>query len=399
MKRFTTLCFLFISVIAFSAEPYFHSVKVKQGDGVFSLLRRYALLDHDCNKQKFLELNSMNINDPLVQGKLYKLPIRIYEYNGTSIRTTIGIENFDQAVRIQKYNENIQTKGLRKTHYTDSNILWVPYHELSCVSSSIEEKTVVEAAPPLKNLSGEFRQYNYFGPKHKTYKLRSNRLKGEVYYVVSGHGGPDPGAQCTQECNHSVSEDEYAYDVSLRLARYLMSEGATVHVVIQDPNDGIRDSDDLDNDYDETCLGAKIPRNQKLRLRQRASAINKLYSKHKKEGVKKQIAIMIHIDSNNKSKNQDVYFYHHMTSRSSKTLAQSLQNTFKAKYNHFQKGRGYGGYIRGRNLFMLNYTYPTSVYVELANIRNKFDHKRIRDASNREALAKWLFEGLTEAKI
>ena len=59
-----------------------------------------------------------------------------------------------------------------------------------------------------------------------------------------------------------------------------------------------------------------------------------------------------------------------------------------------QKGRGYKGYVRARNLYMIRNTYPTSVYVELANIRNAADQERLVLNSNREALAKWLYEGL-----
>jgi N-acetylmuramoyl-L-alanine amidase len=245
--------------------------------------------------------------------------------------------------------------------------------------------------------SASYMQVDLFGEDERMIEINSDKLKDQVYYLVAGHGGPDPGAQCT-ECSNTLCEDEYAYDITLRLARYLMKEGAIVHVVIQDENDGIRTERDLECDYDETCMGEKIPRNQKLRLRQRATAINKMYSEYKKKGVKDQVAIMIHVDSyENRARRQDAYFYHHKTSKSSKKLAISLQETFKEKYSHFQKNRGYEGFVRYRNLYMLNNTLPTSVYVELANIQNSQDRKRLVLKENREALAKWMYEGLTKA--
>jgi len=231
-------------------------------------------------------------------------------------------------------------------------------------------------------------------------EIIDNNLEGEIYYLVSGHGGPDPGAMCTKECSNHLCEDEYAYDIVLRLARYLISHGATAHVVIQDKNDGIRSEADLECDIDERCNGAKLPLNQKKRLRQRATYINQLYSQHKKKGATKQVAVMIHVDSyGDASKRQDAYFYHHKTAKTSKKLAESLRNTFAEKYNMYQKGRGYKGFVKSRNLFMLNYTLPSSVYVELANIQNSDDRERLVIESNREALAKWMFEGLTNAKI
>ncbi|MBT8232284.1 MAG: N-acetylmuramoyl-L-alanine amidase [Saprospiraceae bacterium] len=403
MRFILSFTFLLLSLSIFAFEPYNFTVKAKKGDGIFSILRKYQLLEHNCSKARFLELNNLEITDHLIVGKSYKLPIKIYQYNGTSIRTTIGIENFKQALRIKDFNELILSKNLRKTKFTDSNILWVPYHELHCVNEETGKEKKAEfvtAVTPSKSKKGLFKNVELFGDKHKIVEIKDNSLRGEVYYLVSGHGGPDPGAMCTKECSNSHCEDEYAYDIVLRLARYLISHGATAHVIIQDQNDGIRDEPELDCDKDERCYGAKLPLSQKRRLRQRAEAINNLYLKHKRQGAKKQVAIMIHIDSyTDKTKQQDAYFYHHKTSKSSKKIAVSLRNTFKKKYNIYQKNRGYKGFVKTRNLYMLNNTLPTSVYVELANIQNSFDRKRLVIPSNREALAKWMYEGLTDVQI
>ncbi|GHU63543.1 hypothetical protein FACS1894123_06510 [Bacteroidia bacterium] len=55
--------------------------------------------------------------------------------------------------------------------------------------------------------------------------------------MVSGYGGPDCGVIANVD-GHKLHEDEYAYDIMLRLARSLMGHGATVHVIIQDKKDG-----------------------------------------------------------------------------------------------------------------------------------------------------------------
>lgn len=399
--RYTLLLFsLLFSIQLFSFEPYYHTVKAQSGDGIYSLLRRYHLLDYNCNKAKFCELNNIKLEEPLIVGREYFLPIKIFEYNGTSIRTTIGINDWDQAVRIQQFNETILEHKLRRTKYSDSNILWVPHHELECARPDGTEEVKVAEKPSTDTKKGTYRQIDLYGKDHKMVEILSNDLKDHVYYLVSGHGGPDPGAQCSEACAHTISEDEYAYDIILRLGRYLIAQGATVYYIIQDKNDGIRDDSYLDNDYDETCMGAKIPRDNVKRLRQRAVAINELYKSYKKKGVDKQVALMIHVDSYvNHDFSVDTYFYHHKTSKSSKKLAESLQNTFKEKYNHFQKNRGYRGTVKTRNLYMINNTLPTSAYVELGNIQNSVDQKRLLDASNREALAKWLYEGILAADL
>ncbi len=395
MKYYIIIVFTLLVSSLFAFETYYFTVSAKPGDGVFSLLRRYHLDNHNCNRQHFLELNSLSMSDILVQGKEYKLPIHIYKYNGTSIRTTVGIDSWEQAVRIQKYNDIILNANLRKTKYSESRILWVPHHEIACLSDSaslVKEYREKASDKTDKAEDSNTLRVDLFGTKHSKVKVKDQELKGRVYYIVSGHGGPDPGAMCN--CSNTLCEDEYAYDVCLRLTRELMSHGATVHMIIQDKNDGIRDDEVLECDKDEFCMGAKIPYNQKKRLHQRADAINKLYKKYKRQGVKDQVAIMIHVDSNVEDKRQDVFFYHHKSSNSSKRLATELQQTFKEKYNYHQKGRGYKGYVRERGLYMLNNTLPTAAYVELANIRNPHDHKRLLMNSNREALAKWLSEGI-----
>ena len=72
-----------------------------------------------------------------------------------------------------------------------------------------------------------------FGKEYATYQITSNELSGACFYLVSGHGGPDPGAIGIYQ-GRQLHEDEYAYDIILRLARELLSRGAKVHIIIQD---------------------------------------------------------------------------------------------------------------------------------------------------------------------
>jgi N-acetylmuramoyl-L-alanine amidase len=62
----------------------------------------------------------------------------------------------------------------------------------------------------------------------------------------------------------------------LRLARYLLMEGATVHVIIQDPVDGIRDDKFLKNNKKKIMdLHEKYPDKEFLRIKSRRQ-VNKL---------------------------------------------------------------------------------------------------------------------------
>ena len=228
-----------------------------------------------------------------------------------------------------------------------------------------------------------------FGKELASYKVTSSELKGACFYLVSGHGGPDPGA-IGRIGKIELHEDEYAYDIVLRLARNLMTKGAKVHIIIQDAKDGIRDDKYLKNSKRETCMGSPIPFNQVRRLKQRSDKINTLF-KQDKYAYKR--AIFVHVDSRNKGHQTDVFFYHQNKNSESKHLAKTMRTTFTHKYKKHQPGRGFTGTVDGRNLYVLRHTTPASVFVELGNIQNSFDQQRIILSDNRQALANWLCEG------
>ena len=230
-----------------------------------------------------------------------------------------------------------------------------------------------------------------FGKSLAKGKVESGKLKGACIYVVSGHGGPDPGA-IGKVGKTELHEDEYAYDVALRLARDLMQEGAEVHIIIQDAKDGIRDDRYLSNSKRETCQGKTIPLNQVARLQQRCDAINTLYKKEKDEYTYCR-AIFLHVDSRSVGEQTDVFFYHRDGWSKGLQLANQMRRTFQAKYDKHQPNRGFEGTVSSRGLYVLSHTQPISVFVELGNIQNSHDQKRFVLSSNRQALANWLTEG------
>lgn len=230
-----------------------------------------------------------------------------------------------------------------------------------------------------------------YGKSQANVKVTSKRLAGACFYVVSGHGGPDPGA-IGRIGDIELHEDEYAYDIALRLSRSLMLEGAEVHIIIQDAKDGIRDEPYLSNSKRETCMGDPIPLNQVKRLQQRCDKINALYRKDR-QNYKYCRAIFIHVDSRSKKQQTDVFFYHSNRKADSKRLANQMKSTFESKYDTHQPNRGFSGTVSGRSLYVLSHTTPTSVFVELGNIQNSFDQRRFVMSSNRQALGKWLMEG------
>ena len=183
MNQLSLLGFFLLLLTAFTAtatSPDFHRVAARSGDGIYSLLRRYELADHTCDINKFYELNQLKNNARLQVGKKYFIPVLLYNYNGKSIRSTVGIDSWQQAVGIQKYNERMLAEKYRRMTFQKSKILWVPYHELNCADEVIDAdkketttsgKAEAVSAKTLSdvdyaNTVGGERQFPIFGKKY-----------------------------------------------------------------------------------------------------------------------------------------------------------------------------------------------------------------------------------------
>ncbi|MBK7637740.1 MAG: N-acetylmuramoyl-L-alanine amidase [Saprospiraceae bacterium] len=407
--------FLLMLPSALSASN--HAVaRVKKGENIEKLLKRHLLTPHLCNIDAFRNINKLKNPNKISAGKVYKLPLQIVEYNGKNIRTSAGINDLSIAKKIEKLNTDLLKMGIRDKNYKENGKLWVPYAEYNCekekeivesdrstindlivADKKPESNAIIPTATEMKRTGLKEIYVPLMGKGYNIVHVEDLTLSGQVYYIISGHGGPDPGAVCS-DCPSKMCEDEYAYDVALRLARDLMQHGATVHMIVQDKNDGIRDEQYLICDNDEKLMGEDlIPLNQKRRLKDRIDEVNHLYKKYRKKGVKVQKAIEIHVDSRSKGTRQDVFFYYNKNNPGSKKMAENTQDVFSSKYDQHQKDRGYKGFVEDRGIYMVRNLKPDLLFVELANIRNTSDQKRLIINTNRQALANWLFEGIRKS--
>ncbi|MFD2791111.1 N-acetylmuramoyl-L-alanine amidase [Arenibacter sp. H213] len=325
-----------VSLYGFS-QTSVNTVIAEKGDGIYSLLRKHGMSPAE-HYGHFIALNKANLWDSiqLFEGREYILP-------------PVEVDSVVVEASIQKKSTEIKE-----------------------IPNVLEE--------------------GIFGKEHSLVTIRSNKLKGAVYYLISGHGGPDPGAVAIYD-GKMIAEDEYAYDITLRLAKELMSHGAETFIIVRDPNDGIRDYKVLEIDRDEVVYpNEEIPLNQLQRLKQRVDVVNKLYLEN---SGKYQRLIVTHVDSRSKGQNIDVFFYHHEKSKNGKHLAESIHKTFLNKYREYQPNRSYEGTFGDRSgLYLVKNTLPAMAYIEIGNIKNKKDQRRILDTDNRQALAKWISEGV-----
>ena len=327
---------LFGITLPCSAQDSLQTVIAEKGDGILSLLRKQGI-DPYASYDDFIAMNVDNLRDGvhLYAGRAYQIP-------------PADLDTVTIVDAIQR-----KTSEIKKIKTREIPIL---------------------------------------GKEHATVLMKSDRLAGNVYYLISGHGGPDPGAM-GKYAGKTIAEDEYAYDITLRLARELISHGAMVYVIIRDENDGIRDDRILDIDHDEVAyLKKPIPLNQVKRLKQRVDIVNDLYERHR--GAYQRL-IVTHIDSRSIGQNIDVFFYHHEKSKNGKKLAESIHRTFQKNYKKYQPNRTYSGTFEDRtSLYLVKKTKPAMTFIEVGNIRNKKDQRRILVHENRQALAKWISEGV-----
>lgn len=384
---FVILLSLLFNISAQSQD--YLKAKPKSGDGLITFLQRYDLEYSSENINSFKELNNTSSLN-LTLSKEYLLPIKIYQFNGKTIRSTIGNNDYNFAYAIQLYNESLTSKGIKLKDFRDDKELWVPVH------FNPENKSDSKVVEPAKVKTLEERVYPILGKHHEKIKEIDHILSDCAFYLITGHGGPDPGAQAKKQ-GHTLSEDEYAYDVILRLGKELIKHGAEVYFIVQDPNDGIRDGVYLENSKNEFYYGGgKIVVDQRQRLKDRSDIVNKLYNENSAKKKHHQ-AISIHIDSRiSIDKQIDIFFYHAANSSEGELIANTLLTTIKSKYEEAQPGRGYEGSVSNRNLYVLRHIIPVMTFIELGNIQNFRDQQRILVDNNRQAIANWLTDGLIE---
>jgi len=233
--------------------------------------------------------------------------------------------------------------------------------------------------------SSSIRHFELFGGEYAAIKQESGALKGVAYFLISGHGGRDPGAVGTRN-GKPLHEDEYAYDVMLRVARGLMAHGAEVFVMVQD--DPIRDEKYLEPDQDEKNIdGTPVSRDR--RVKERVEMVNILA---RKSSARVKRVVEIHVDARDQSSTQvDVHFYYN--SPAGRKLSTILRDTMRDQYKLAQPNRGYYGKVSKADLYTLKYTNPVATYVELGNIHHERDQRRIIEPGNRQAIADWMVLG------
>ncbi|MDP3792533.1 MAG: N-acetylmuramoyl-L-alanine amidase [bacterium] len=226
-------------------------------------------------------------------------------------------------------------------------------------------------------------------------QARRGSLYGWVVVLDSGHGGMDPGASGIFQ-NKRVVEDEYVFDVTLRVRRMIQAKGGLAIMTTTDKV-GERSWKPFmvfpDARTERFTTDGSVVRAGAAGLRKRLRLGNQMSRKYPKHH---QAWISIHFDVRGRGGDDGVRIIAADTElRIAKSLERSFGNAKRLRDDDpiVESGdRDHGV----RRLFVLSgeNRIKEKVLIELGNFKNEDDVWRIRNPAVREAYARAITEAL-----
>lgn len=281
-------------------RPLVHLVLM--GETLYSLARRYSL-----SVDQLMQYNAMN-TDKIVAGQ------KIYLYNPSLNEFSVETYTPDLTDILEPENEPFLEPlvDMGKVRLAEADKIQLAYFQPAQLYFSRqprfnEQPTANYAEPQPESYEHDYKVAIDLMMKFKADVARltplSKALIGYKIVLDSGHGGLDPGALATVVVDGKtlyMVEDEYVYDITLRLYTLLKRHGADVELTILAPNHTIRDNDRLEsfvnqkNEVYNDKNATRRPVGGPDGLKQRVEIARNFY---KKSAKNKRIFMSLHADS------------------------------------------------------------------------------------------------------
>lgn len=403
--------------------------EVQAGDTLYNISLRYKVLIEDIKKANNL------LSDTLYKG--IKLIIPLQSNKESSLSDVKGSQEVNDSQKVLKISDSKFSKQLPETvDLKSSKSTKVNLPSLnSSISHSYSWKSLVVLDPkiPLFEWNGDYYYWEHpkktYQPSHTYFEYwnspldayykattlfkafeklvkdrpkKSEFLAGKTIILDPGHGGLDPGAIVKSKDGMNrdiyITEDEYVYDVALRMYILLKEHGAEVKMTILAPDHLIRDTSPAANTlinmknevYNKESLNLDDtkdcwPNGSQEGLSRRVEVINSLLGHLDKEKI---IFISLHADNQPAMPAHTGIYYQQnpeFNDGYSQAAAEILQESMGKDH----------AYIKGKDLFVLrNNLMKYKLLIELRNVSSVKEAWALRFADMRQKDAEKVVKGI-----